>query len=309
MKKRILLALGGNALGNNLEEQMIAVHKTGKAIAGLVKSGYELIITHGNGPQVGLVSDAFDYYRQSHNISPFTMSVCVSLTQGFIGYDLQNGLREELINAGSKKHVSTIITQVIVDKNDPAFQNPTKPIGPFYSKEDAEKMMASGEKMIEDSGRGYRRVVPSPKPVKIVEDDTIRLLVEHGEVVIACGGGGIPVIKVGNHLKGVEAVIDKDYASAKLAQALDADVFVILTAVEKVAIGFNTPKQQWLDTITVKQAKTYAAAGEFGEGSMKPKILAACEFVAKHPNKMALITHLESVKAGLEGKTGTRIIP
>jgi len=308
MSKRIVLALGGNALGNTLGQQMIAVHQTGKSIVSLVKAGYELIITHGNGPQVGLVSDALDFYRRAHNTEHFPMSVCVSLTQGFIGYDLQNALREELINAGVKKHVSTLITQVIVDKNDPAFQHPTKPIGPFVSKEEAELMEAAGEVMTEDSGRGYRRVVPSPKPIKIVEDGTIRLLVDHGEIVIACGGGGIPVIKKGNHLKGVEAVIDKDYASAKLAHALKADAFVILTAVEKVAIGFNTPSQKCLDELTVEQARLYAESGEFGEGSMKPKVLAACEFVEKNPKKHALITHLNCVNDGLEGRNGTRIV-
>jgi len=308
MSKRILLALGGNALGKNLEEQMLAVHKTGKAIAALVKEGYEIVITHGNGPQVGLVSDAFDYYKLSHDISHFTMSVCVSLTQGFIGYDLQNALREELINAGIKKHVSTIITQVIVDENDEAFSNPTKPIGPFHTKEEAKKMREMGETVIEDSGRGYRRVVPSPKPIKVVETSTVKTLLESGEIVIACGGGGIPVIKVGNHLKGVEAVVDKDFASAKLADALDVDCFIILTAVEKVAIDFNKPSQKWLDRITLKEAKEYMKQKQFGVGSMEPKVLACCEFIEKNPSKRAIITDLNKVAEGLKGETGTEIV-
>jgi len=308
MKKRILLALGGNALGKNLEEQMTAVHKTGKAIASLVKQGYEIIITHGNGPQVGLVSDAFDYYKKSHDIDHFPMSVCVSLTQGFIGYDLQNALREELINEGIKKHVSTIITQVIVDINDPAFLNPTKPIGPFHSKEEAKKLEQEGEIFIEDSGRGYRRVVPSPMPIRVVETETVKLLVENGEIVIACGGGGIPVVKKGNHLKGVEAVIDKDFASAKLAEALDVDYFVILTAVEKVAINFNQPNEKWLDRLTVEEAKKYISQGQFGIGSMEPKVKACVEFVEHNPDKKALITHLKKVGDGLKGIAGTQIV-
>lgn len=308
MKKRILLALGGNALGNNLPEQMTAVHATGKAIVGLVKSGYDMVITHGNGPQVGLMSDAFESYQQSHGLEHFPMSVCVSLTQGYIGYDLQNALREELINAGVDKHVSTIITQVEVSPEDPAFAKPTKPIGPFYTKAEAQAMMVQGISMMEDAGRGWRKVVPSPKPVKVIETETIERLVKNGEMVIACGGGGIPVIRVGNHLKGVEAVVDKDYASAKLATALDVDAFIILTAVEKVAINFNKPDEKWLDVMTVAEAKEYAAQGQFGKGSMEPKVLAAVEFVENNPGKTALITHLEKIEEALEGKTGTKII-
>ncbi len=302
------MALGGNALGNTLAEQMTAVHATGKAIVGLVKAGYEMVITHGNGPQVGLVSDAFESYQQSHGLEHFPMSVCVSLTQGYIGYDLQNALREELINAGIEKHVSTIITQVEVSPEDPAFAKPTKPIGPFYTKEAAQAKMVKGISMMEDAGRGWRKVVPSPLPVKVIETETIECLVNNGEMVIACGGGGIPVIRVGNHLKGVEAVVDKDYASAKLATALNVDAFIILTAVEKVAIHFNQPNMKWLDQLTAAEAKAYAAEGQFGKGSMEPKVLAAAEFVENNPGKTALITHLNKVQDALEGKTGTRII-
>jgi carbamate kinase len=308
MSKRILLALGGNALGKNLEEQMKAVHETGKAIVDLALKGYEIVITHGNGPQVGLVSDAFDYYQLSHNSSHFTMSVCVSLTQGLIGYDLQNALREELMNRGIDKPVSTIITQVIVDENDEAFNNPTKPIGPFHTKEDADEMMKMGETLIEDSGRGYRRVVPSPKPLEIVEKGTVLTLLNSGEIVIACGGGGIPVIKKGNHLKGVEAVIDKDFASAKLAQVIGVDYFVILTAVEKVAINFNMPDEKWLSKIRVEEAKEYMKQGQFGVGSMQPKVQACCDFIEQNPDKTAIITHLSKVNEGLTGKTGTQIV-
>jgi len=308
MSKRILLALGGNALGKNLPEQMAAVHATGRAIVDLVKAGYEMVITHGNGPQVGLMSDAFESYQQSHGLEHFPMSVCVSLTQGYIGYDLQNALREELSNAGVEKHVSTIITQVEVSPEDAAFAKPTKPIGPFYSKQQAQAMMVKGISMMEDSGRGWRKVVPSPKPIKVIETETIECLVKHGEMVIACGGGGIPVIRVGNNLKGVEAVVDKDYASAKLATALNVDAFIVLTAVEKVAINFGKPDEQWLDEMTVAEAKALAKQGQFGKGSMEPKVLAAVEFLEANPGKMALITHLNKVKEALEGKTGTRII-
>ncbi len=307
MRKRILLALGGNALGSTLPEQMAAVHATGKAIVGLVKDGYEMVITHGNGPQVGLMSDAFESYQQSHGLEHFPMSVCVSLTQGYIGYDLQNAIREELINAGVEKHVSTIITQVEVDPEDPAFANPTKPIGPFYTKEQAQAMMVKGISMMEDAGRGWRKVVPSPLPKRVIETSTIECLLDGGEMVIACGGGGIPVIRVGNHLKGVEAVVDKDYASAKLATALKVDAFIILTAVEKVAINFNQPDMKWLDHLTAAEARAYAGQGQFGKGSMEPKVLAAAEFVENNPGKTALITHLNKVKEALEGKTGTRI--
>lgn len=307
MSKRILLALGGNALGSTLAEQMTAVHATGRAIVGLVKDGYEMVITHGNGPQVGLMSDAFESYQQSHGLEHFPMSVCVSLTQGYIGYDLQNALREELVNAGVGKHVSTIITQVEVDPKDPAFANPTKPIGPFYTKETAQAMMVKGISMMEDAGRGWRKVVPSPMPKKVIETSTIECLLNNGEMVIACGGGGIPVIRVGNHLKGVEAVVDKDYASAKLATALHVDAFIILTAVEKVAINFNQPDMKWLDRLTVTEAKANAKQGQFGKGSMEPKVLAAAEFVQNNPGKTALITHLDKVQEALDGKTGTRI--
>ena len=308
MSKRILLALGGNALGSNLEQQMQAVHETGKAIAKLVEQGYEIVITHGNGPQVGLVSDVFSCYEADHETSHFTLSLCVSLTQGLIGYDLQNAIREELLNRGLKKYVSTLITQVVVDKQDPAFNMPTKPIGPFYDKKIAKSMIEKGVNMMEDSGRGHRRVVASPKPLRIVEDDTIKTLLNSGEIVIACGGGGIPVVKEGNHLRGVDAVIDKDFASAKLAEVLDVDYFVILTAVEKVAINFGKENEQWLDELTCRQAKHYMDQGQFGIGSMQPKVQACVDFINRKPECVALITHLDKVSDGLAGLTGTRIV-
>ena len=240
---------------------------------------------------------------------PCPLSVCVAMSQGYIGYDLQNGLREELLNRGIRKSVSTVLTQVEVDPNDPAFQHPTKPIGAFMTKEEAEKMVAErGYDVMEDAGRGYRRVVASPQPQSIVEIDSIRDMVNAGLVVVACGGGGIPVFKTeGNHLNGAAAVIDKDFASCTLAQQLDADMLIILTAVEKVAVNFGKPDQKWLDHLTPDEARAYAAEGQFAPGSMLPKVEAAVKFAESKPGRTALITLLERAKDGISGKTGTSI--
>ncbi len=310
MKKRIVIALGGNALGNTLPEQMIAVKTTSRAIVDLIEDGHEVIIAHGNGPQVGMINQAMIELSRADEAQPNTpLSVCVAMSQAYIGYDLQNAIREELLNRGLKNiPVATIITQVRVDENDPAFQSPVKPIGRFMSKEQA--MTAAekyGHEMREDSGRGYRRVVASPKPVEIVEIGAIRTLVEAGEIVIACGGGGIPVTLNGNHLKGASAVIDKDFASCLMAKELCADVLIILTAVEKVAINFGKPNQQWLSSMSVEQAKEYIAQGQFAPGSMLPKVLAAVDFASSKPGRTALITLLEKAKDGILGKTGTVI--
>lgn len=240
MKKRIVIALGGNALGDTLEAQMIAVKSTAKAIVDLIEEGDEVIISHGNGPQVGMINSAMtEFHKTNMKYSICPMSVCVAMSQGYIGYDLQNAIREELLNRNINKGVATIITQVEVDERDKAFENPTKPIGAFMTKKEADSIVKEGKKVIEDSGRGYRRVIASPKPIRIVEIETIKALIENNQVVIACGGGGIPVISKGNHLKGVGAVVDKDYASAVLAKEINADCLVILTAVEKVAINFG----------------------------------------------------------------------
>lgn len=242
MGKRIVIALGGNALGNNLPEQMIAVKKTSKAIADLIEEGHEVIISHGNGPQVGMIQTAMTELVRSdpEKYIPCPLSVCVAMSQGYIGYDLQNALREELLDRGIEKGVATVLTQVVVDSEDPAFKNPTKPIGSFMTKEEADRMVAErGYQIIEDAGRGYRRVVASPKPQSIVEISTVHALVNAGLVVVACGGGGIPVTTQGHHLKGAAAVIDKDFASCVLAQQVDADCLIILTAVEKAAIHFG----------------------------------------------------------------------
>ena len=300
MGKRIVIALGGNALGNNLPEQMEAVKTTAKAIVDLIEEGHEVIVAHGNGPQVGMIKNSMD--------KSIPMSVCVAMSQAYIGYDLQNALREEMLGRGLNKNVTTILTQVEVDPADPAFLKPTKPIGAFMTKEEAEALEAKGFKCVEDAGRGYRQVVASPRPQSIVELNTIKTLVEAGQVVIACGGGGIPVVKTeGHHLKGAAAVIDKDFASCVLAQQLDADCLIILTAVEKVAIHFGKPDVEWLADLTPAKAQEYIAAGEFAPGSMLPKVQAAVQFAESKEGRTALITLLEKAKDGVAGKTGTSI--
>ena len=300
MGKRIVIALGGNALGNNLPEQMEAVKTTAKAIVDLIEEGHEVIVAHGNGPQVGMIKNSMD--------KSIPMSVCVAMSQAYIGYDLQNALREEMLGRGLNKNVTTILTQVEVDPADPAFLKPTKPIGSFMTKEEAEALEAKGYTCVEDSGRGYRQVVASPRPQNIVELNTIKTLVEAGQVVIACGGGGIPVVKTeGHHLKGAAAVIDKDFASCVLAQQLDADCLIILTAVEKVAIHFGKPDVEWLADLTPAKAQEYIAAGEFAPGSMLPKVQAAVMFAESKEGRTALITLLEKAKDGVAGKTGTAI--
>ena len=312
MGKRIVVALGGNALGNNLPEQMAAVKETAKAIADLIEGGNEVIIAHGNGPQVGMIQAAMTELTRSDPVKyiPCPLSVCVAMSQGYIGYDLQNALREELLDRGINKGVATVLTQVEVDPEDPAFKNPTKPIGSFMTKEEADKMVAErGYQVVEDAGRGYRRVVASPKPKSVVELDTIRALVDSDHIVVACGGGGIPVFKTeGHHLKGAAAVIDKDFASEVLAEQLDADYLIILTAVEKAAINFGKPEQKWLDTISVAEAEQYCAEGHFAPGSMLPKVQAAMRFAESKPGRRALITLLEKARDGIDGKTGTVIV-
>ena len=300
MGKRIVIALGGNALGNNLPEQMEAVKITAKAIVDLIEEGHEVVVAHGNGPQVGMIKNSMD--------KSIPMSVCVAMSQAYIGYDLQNALREEMLGRGLNKNVSTVLTQVEVDPADPAFLKPTKPIGSFMTKEEAEALEAKGFKCVEDAGRGYRQVVASPRPQSIVELNTIKALVDAGQVVIACGGGGIPVVKTeGHHLKGAAAVIDKDFASCVLAQQLDADCLIILTAVEKVAIHFGKPDVEWLADLTPAKAQEYIAAGEFAPGSMLPKVQAAVQFAESKEGRTALITLLEKAKDGVAGKTGTAI--
>ena len=309
MSKRIVIALGGNALGKNLPEQMEAVKHTARAIVDLIEQGNEVVVAHGNGPQVGMIQEAMTQLTRSNpeKYIPCPLSVCVAMSQGYIGYDLQNALREEMLDRGIEKGAATVLTQVEVDPDDPAFANPTKPIGAFMTREEADRMIAErGYDVVEDAGRGFRRVVASPRPAGIVELDTIRSLVETNHVVIACGGGGIPVFPTeGHHLKGAAAVIDKDFAAAKLAEQLDADLLVILTAVEKVAVNFGKPDQQWLDELTPETAERYIAEGQFAPGSMLPKVQAALAFAQSGPGRSSLITLLERASDGIAGKTGT----
>ncbi len=308
MNKKIVIALGGNALGSTLSEQMDAVKYTSKAIVDLVEAGYDVVVAHGNGPQVGMINNAFTEYGKVDPKFPFMpLSMCVAMSQAYIGYDLQNALREELLIRGINKPVTSIITQVVVDEKDPAFERPTKPIGPFLTEQQAETGRANGMIIIEDSGRGYRRVVASPKPQDIVEIETIKTLMKAGQLVIACGGGGIPVVREGNHLKGVGAVIDKDFASSLLAEKIDADSFVVLTAVEKVAIRFGKPDQEWLSDLDIRTAQMHINNKEFAEGSMLPKVKAAMSFATSRPGRKALVTSLEKAADGLAGKTGTWI--
>ena len=311
MGKRIVIALGGNALGNNLPEQMTAVKQTAKAIVDLVEDGHQVILSHGNGPQVGMIQNAMAELTRSNpeKYIPCPLSVCVAMSQGYIGYDLQNALREELLGRGIRKGVATVLTQVEVDRKDPAFDHPTKPIGAFMSREEAEKLAAErGHHVMEDAGRGWRRVVASPKPMAIVEIESIRDMVASGLVVVACGGGGIPVYYTeANHLKGAAAVIDKDFASCVMAKQLEADTLIILTAVEKVAVNFGKPEQKWLDRLTPEEAERYMAEGHFAPGSMLPKVQAAVEFAQSVPGRTALITLLEKARDGVAGRTGTVI--
>ena len=309
--KKIVVALGGNALGSNLVEQMISVSDDVKPIADLIEEGYEVVVTHGNGPQVGVIQDAMTLLsRENPEKHPhFPLSVCTAMSQGYIGYDITNKLREELLDRGLAGNVACVLTQVEVDPQDPAFRHPTKPIGPFLTKEEADKKaMEKRHVFIEDSGRGYRRVVASPEPISIIEIDTIRTLADAGYVVIGAGGGGIPVFKTENHhLQGAPAVIDKDRASELLAEQLDADFLIILTAVENAAINFGKPDEQKLGDISVEEAKKYIAEGQFAPGSMLPKVEAAVKFAESKPGRTALITLLEKAKDGINGKTGTRV--
>ena len=308
MSKRLVIALGGNALGNTPEEQLKLARNTASVIVDLIEEGYDVVIGHGNGPQVGMINLAFEnsYKAEGTPLMPFPE--CGAMTQGYIGYHLQQAIGRELKIRKIRKSVATIITQVEVDPNDEAFEHPSKPIGSFYTKEEAEKITKeTGYVFIEDAGRGYRRVVPSPKPVSIVERFTAERLVSDGYTVITVGGGGIPVIRKDGYYEGVAAVIDKDRACSRLALDLKADKLVILTAVDKVAINFNKPDQKDLDELSLADAYRYMEEGQFAKGSMLPKIEACIEFVENTENGTALITSLEKAKEALAGKTGTII--
>lgn len=298
-KQTIVLALGGNALGNNLKEQREAVAKTAKVIVDILQQGKNIVITHGNGPQVGMIQRAMDdFAKTSGDAIPLPTSVAMS--QGYIGIDLQNAIKYELVARGIDQKVSTILSQIAVDPKDPAFKNPDKPIGRFLTQEEAQELEDKGIRTMEDAGRGYRIVVASPKPQRICELDTIKTLVNAGHVVIACGGGGIPVVSnEQGRLIGVDAVIDKDNASALLAEKLNADYLVILTAVEKVAINWGKPNQEWLSELNSAQARQYIAEEQFAKGSMLPKVEAALKFAESGENRRALITLLDKAAEGI----------
>lgn len=308
--QKIVIALGGNALGNTPEEQLKLVKNTAKSIVDLVADGHQVIVAHGNGPQVGTINLAMEYSANNGAGTPsMPFPECGAMSQGYIGYHLQQAIEAELEDRKIDKKVATIITQVEVAADDPGFDHPTKPIGSFYDKERADKIAKEkGYTFVEDAGRGYRRVVPSPMPIKIVELDIIKSLVNQGHIVIACGGGGIPVIKKAVGYEGVAAVIDKDRSSAKLALDLGADLLVILTAVEKVCINFNKPDQHALTSLTLKEAEKYILEEQFAKGSMLPKVEACMNYVRENNNGgTALITSLEKAKEALHGETGTII--
>lgn len=303
---KIVIALGGNALGNNPEEQQENIEKAVKGIFPLLLN-HQVIITHGNGPQVGMINLAFEDSYESGSIPDMPLAECTAMSQGYIGYHLQKEIEEELAKRGVEKKVVSIITQVLVDPKDAAFQHPTKPIGAFYSKEAADHMMKETNDIYkEDAGRGYRKVVASPKPIDIIEKETIEYLSNHNHIVIACGGGGIPVIRK-RGLHGVSAVIDKDLSSAKLADLVDADLFIILTAVDKVEINFKKENALKLDSLSVSMAEQYIKEHQFSEGSMLPKIEAAIEFVKGHPHRKVIITSLSHANKIMEDSVGTII--
>ena len=305
MGKRIVIALGGNALGNTPYEQLALVTETAKPIVDLIEQGNEVIIAHGNGPQVGMINLGMATAAEAKAIkSDMPFPECGAMSQGYIGYHLQNAIGNELAARGMKKDVATIVTQVLVDENDPAFQNPTKPVGAFYDKETAERIAKEkGYTMVEDAGRGYRQVVPSPKPIDVIEKNTVNALIKDGCVVITVGGGGIPVVRKDGKLYGTPAVIDKDFASAKLAELVHADALVILTAVDRVCINWGKPNQQSLDEMSVADAEKYCEEGHFAPGSMLPKVKAAISFAKT--GGTAIIASLENAGKAVKGEAGT----
>lgn len=308
MKKRVVVALGHRALGTTLPEQKEAVKRSAKSIADLIEEGYQVVITHSNAPQVGMIHTAMNEFGKAHqDYTPAPMSVCSAMSQGYIGYDLQNGIREELLNRGIFRTVSTILTQVTVDPYDEAFYTPTKVLGRYMTVEEANQERKKGNYVVEEPGKGFRRVVSAPNPVEIVEIEAIRALIEADQIVIACGGGGIPVLKQDHRLKGASAVIEKDLIAGKLAEEINADELIILTSVEKVRINLGTPEERELGEITVSQAKQYMEEGHFGVYNMLPKFKASVEFIEKGEGRQALITSFDKLKEGIKGKTGTVI--
>lgn len=308
---RIVIALGGNALGDTAAEQRARIDAAAPALVGLIAQGHEIIVSHGNGPQVGAISLAFATAAEhTDRVPTMDLPECTAMSQGYIGYHLQQGIARELRRVGMPWHVASVVTQVEVDPADPAFAHPTKPIGGFYDEATARAMMAADPdlRMVEDSGRGWRQVVASPRPVRIVEKDSILNLLDHEFIVVACGGGGIPVVRTpdGDH-HGVAAVIDKDFASAALAEAVGADYLFILTAVDRVAVDFGTPAQRDLDDLDLAEAQRLVDEGQLGAGSMLPKVQAAMTFAASGPGRRAVICSLEKAPLAMRGESGTTI--
>lgn len=308
MKKKVVVALGHRALGVTLPQQKAAVKNSAKKLADLVAEGYQLILTHSNSPQVGMIHTAMNEFAKMHPDYTYApMSVCSAMSQGYIGYDLQNALRAELLNRGICKTVSTILTQVLVDPYDEAFYKPVKVIGRYLTAEEAQAEEKKGNYVIEEPGKGFRRIVSSPNPKDIIEIDAIRALVDAGQIVIACGGGGIPVLQQGNELKGASAVIEKDLISGKLAELLDADMLMILTNEDQVCIKYHSDHPQPLFHVTADEVKSHIANNEFGENAMLPKMVASIGFVTKKPGRTAIITSIDAAKDALHDKTGTII--
>ena len=306
-KKKVVVSLGHQALGYTISEQWDAVKDTARALADLVEADYQLTITHSNGPQVSMIHKAMTELRRIYiDYSPAPMCVCSAMSQGYIGYDLQNAIRTELLNRGIYKPVSTILTQVMVDPYDEAFYEPSKVVGRVMTAQEAEEEEKKGNHVVEVEG-GFRRIVAAPKPMDIVEIDSIRALCDADQVVIACGGGGIPVLSQGNKLQGASAVIEKDLAAGKLAELIDADMLVILTSVDKVCLNFGTDEEEGLDTLSVEKAKKYLENGMFEEGTMAPKIQAAVDFIGESAIKSVLITKLNKDDGAIAGGMGTLI--
>ncbi len=305
---KVVVALGGNALGKSPEEQLKLVKNTASSLIGLIAAGNQVVISHGNGPQVGAINLGMNFAAEHGKTAAFPFPECGAMSQGYIGYHLQQSLENELHRRWMNKSVATIVTQIAVDPNDPAFENPSKPVGDFYTKEQADEIAKEkGYSFKEDAGRGYRQVVPSPLPMKIMELDSIKTLIDADKLVIAGGGGGVPVIITDKGLEGVPAVIDKDRSSALLADKIDADKLIILTAVDYVYVNYGKPDEKALKTLNVAEAQKYMKEGQFAAGSMLPKIEACLSFVEGHPEREALITSLNGLDDALAGKVGTVI--
>ncbi|KRL26574.1 carbamate kinase [Limosilactobacillus frumenti DSM 13145] len=305
---KVVVALGGNALGKSPEEQLKLVKNTASSLIGLIAAGNQVVISHGNGPQVGAINLGMNFAAENGKTAAFPFPECGAMSQGYIGYHLQQSLQNELHRRWMNKNVATVVTQIAVDPSDPAFQNPSKPVGDFYTKEQADQIAKEkGYTFKEDAGRGYRQVVPSPLPKKIMELNSINTLIEAGDLVIAGGGGGVPVIMTDDGLQGVPAVIDKDRSSALLADNISADSLIILTAVDHVYVNYGKPDQKALKTLNVEEAHKYMDEKQFAAGSMLPKIEACLSFVKGHPERKALITSLDGLDDALAGKVGTII--